>query len=343
MNEKTVGIIGHGHRALRAAQALLRGEHIATIVLVESPWPSATRAPIHNLLRSHAPAGPTTARTGTLEDLADAAVVVLAWDPMPPTGDPQASPAMPDSPPSLSDLRSLVETLNTQAPDAILVIATGPMDPLTTIVTELSQRPSSRVLGTGTLPNTLHFRTLLADHYRVHPDSVYLLVLGAHGLHGVPVWSQALIGGHRLVREELFGMPFDADRLWHLFHTGEDQVHRAGPPDADGPAASAPSETQGRSRAAHAVACAVRQVVDAVLLDQRQVLPVSTLLEGTFGIDDVCLSLPCVIGKAGVEAHTIPHLADDEEDALNAAAQAVREALDAFAMNHAPDVPPPDA
>lgn len=309
------------------------------VVLVPAPWESAMEAPVHSFFPAHTPVGATTARAGTADDLRKATVVVLAWDPEPEDGSPGDRPESTAGGLTMASLRTLVRQLDEHAHEAVLVLATEPLDPLTTIVGEASRRPSHRVLGIGTLPDTLCFQTLLAEYYSVDPRSVYVLVLGAHALAEVPLWSQALIGGHHIVREELFGTTFDADRMWDLFHAGEAAVHRVMECEADEPRSTTDAETEDPSRSAaqRAVSCAVRQVVESILRDERRVLPVSALLEGTFGVSGVCLSLPCVVGRHGVEGHTIPHLADDEKEAFVNAAATVREAIRSFGVEHASD------
>ena len=336
---KTIGIVGGGVMAARLARGLVRGEARYEVVLCPTPWEDGLGEGGTTLMESHAPVGGSVVRAGTLAALSDAHVVLLAWDPMVRDGDTSiTNDPNPGRQTNMSALRTrpvlgreilgalptLLQELDDVAPEAILVTVTEPIDPLTTIVHDLSRRPNARIIGIGTLPDTLHFRALLGRYYGVAPESVYVQVLGAHAIAEVPLWSRVLIGGHHILREELLGKRFDADRMWKLFKDGQARVYRAmqcGDAEVD------PNNPCDATAPLHAILCAVEDLTDAILHDERKVLTVSMRLTGTFGLSGICLSLPCVVGADGIDAHIIPHLDDTEEQALHHAAEEVATAV----------------
>jgi L-lactate dehydrogenase len=206
-----------------------------------------------------------------------------------------------------------VAELNAHAPDAILVVATNPVDVLTYVAQEESTRPAERILGTGTLLDTARFRALLGRRYGVDPRSVHAYILGEHGDSEVPLWSQATIGGQPLAKGTVLGTPFDREALQALFEEARDGayeiIRRKGHTDS-------------------AIGVVIARLVRAILGDEKSVLPVSVRPDGAYEIEDVCLSLPCVIGRAGVEGRVLPDLGEEEAADLRTSAGVLRDSLD---------------
>jgi L-lactate dehydrogenase len=169
------------------------------------------------------------------------------------------------------------------------------------------------VIGSGTLLDTARFRALLADFYEVDPRSVHVFIIGEHGDSEVPVWSLANIAGMRL-REyaTAHGEAYPERALHAIFEQTRDAAYRI-------------IERKGATY--YAIASGLARVVEAILRDQKTVLSVSSLVDGPFGLRDVCLSLPAVIGRDGVE-RVLPLLLDTaEEEALRRSADVVRAAI----------------
>jgi L-lactate dehydrogenase len=283
--------------------------------------------------------GTGVVRIGRLEDLADARVLLLAWDPVvddadvdligearcPGAGHAHTLSAHPVVGRAVhSGLPGLIRDLDAAVPEGVLVMVTEPVDLLTMRVQDLSRRASARVLGTGTLPNSLHVQQLLGRYYRVDPRSVYVHVLGAHVLAEVPLWSQALVGGHPIVRGKVLGRTFDAEEMGAMVAASQVHVYRAMQGREDSFAAA---ECRGEvGGPVHAVVRAVADIVESILYDQRRVLTVSMRLTGTLGLSGMCLSLPGVVGADGLDGHILPHLADPEEQALREAGDLVANA-----------------
>ena len=184
-------------------------------------------------------------------------------------------------------LRGIVAEVVRYNPAGIIVIATNPVDLLTSIALRESGLPSSRIIGSGTILDTARFRYLLGQHYRVDPRSVHAYIVGEHGDSEIPLWSLANIGGVRL-REfaPLQGQIYDQAELNRIFYGVRDAAYEI---------------IKRKGSTYYAIGLALVSIVEAILGDHRTVLSVSTLMNGQYGVSDICLSLPCVVGANGIE------------------------------------------
>lgn len=209
--------------------------------------------------------------------------------------------------------QEIIAELDEHAPGAILLVATNPVDVLTYLAQEMSDRPHERIIGTGTLLDTARFRALLGRHYGVDPRSVHAYILGEHGDTEVPIWSNATIGGQHIQGRTVLGQEWNPDTMQALFEQARDAAYEI-------------IERKGHTDSA--IGVVIARIVRAVLEDQQNVLPISVRPEGAYGISDVCLSTPCVVGIEGVEKHVVPDLSEEEGEALRASANALRDSRD---------------
>ncbi|MFZ5814682.1 MAG: L-lactate dehydrogenase [Bacillota bacterium] len=198
--------------------------------------------------------------------------------------------------------------------DGILLIATNPVDILTQVALKLSGWPKQRVIGSGTLLDSSRFRYLIGERLGVDPRSVHGSIIGEHGDSEVAVWSSASVGG----------VPLDhpsAGERWHLSPQERDQIYEE-------TRTAAYKIIQKKGATYYAIALALARICEAILSDQRSVLPVSSYLEGYHGIHGVCLGVPSVVGRKGVEELVEVPLTDEEERALRDSAAKLKAFLD---------------
>lgn len=191
--------------------------------------------------------------------------------------------------------------------EAILLVVTNPVDILTHIALGAGWR-ADKTIGTGTLLDTVRFRALLAQRLRCDPRAVDAWILGEHGDSMVPVWSLANVAGAPLASYPGFDEPAGREVFQRVKGAGAEMIRL-------------------KSGAAYAIGLCVREAVAAIARDEMRPLPLSTLQRGACGINEVCLSLPTIIGKRGVCAVLEPALAQEEIDALRASARILRETL----------------
>jgi len=197
--------------------------------------------------------------------------------------------------------------------DGILLIATNPVDILTQVALKLSGWPKSRVIGSGTLLDSSRFRYLIAERLRVDPRSVHGYIIGEHGDSEVPVWSSLNVAG--LVPENCQ----DTHR-WCLDDHVKDEIYE----ETRG-AAYKIIERKGSTY--YAIALALARICEAILRDQHSVLAVSSYLEGYHGVSDVCLGVPTIVGRHGVEDVMELPLTEKEVEKFRASADKLKQFL----------------
>jgi L-lactate dehydrogenase len=182
--------------------------------------------------------------------------------------------------------RSIAADLDRYAPDALIVVASNPVDVLTYMMQELSGRPNQRIIGTGTMLDTSRFRSLLGQYYDVNPQSVHGYILAEHGDTEVPAWSTVTIGGLPLVGNTVLGRPFNPQDMDELFKDVRDAAYQI---------------IEGKGYTNWAIGLVICQLVQTILDDRKSIQPISVRLNGEYGMTDVCLSVPASIGMNGVE------------------------------------------
>jgi L-lactate dehydrogenase len=192
---------------------------------------------------------------------------------------------------------------------ACLIVVSNPVDVLTYLAVKRSGLPWQRVIGLGTVLDTTRFRSNLAKRLKVAATQVNALILGEHGDSMTPIWSSATING--LPLEQWPG--FDGNLGREVF----EETKGAGA-----------QVIKLKSGAGFAVGLSIREVVHAIALDQRRALPVSTLLNGPYGLRDVCLSVPTEVGCGGARKQIELPLSPKERLGLQNSARVLRETIE---------------
>jgi L-lactate dehydrogenase len=191
-----------------------------------------------------------------------------------------------------------------------LVVVSNPVDVLTYLAVKHSGLPASRVLGLGTVLDTARFQSYLAEKLKAPATQVKALILGEHGDSMVPIWSSATVGG----------FPIDQ---WPGFTTklGQETF------EATKTAGATVIKLKGGS--GFAVGVSIREVVQSLLLDSRKILPVSSLMTGAYGVNDVCLSVPTEVGCGGARKIIELPLTPRERTGIQNSARVLRDTIDA--------------
>jgi L-lactate dehydrogenase len=210
----------------------------------------------------------------------------------------------------LRDNAQIVRTLGRRLAGygGVVVIVTNPVDVLTRVMTDASGLPASRVIGTGTMLDTVRLRQVIARRLDVHAHSVHAHVVGEHGDSEVVLWSAARAGGVRL-------------REWPAWDAGReveiaDEVRRA-----------AYEIIKRKGATNHAIGLVTADLLQSVLRDERRVLTVSRVQDGVAGLRDVALSLPAVVGARGAADVLEPEMSGEERTRLEQSADVLRTAV----------------
>ena len=209
--------------------------------------------------------------------------------------------------------RSIIPEVVKHNPEGIILIATNPVDILTYVSLEVSGLPFSKVIGSGTILDTSRFRFLLGQYYGVDTRSVHAYIVGEHGDSEIPLWSLANIGGVRLQEfAPLRNKSYNQEEMNNLFVSVRDAAYEI---------------IKRKGATYYAIGLGLLSIVEAILGDYRSVLSVSSLMMGQYGVKDICLSLPCVVGGNGIEEILMLNMSDDEEDGFRASAAKLKTTL----------------
>ncbi|MGB3639602.1 MAG: L-lactate dehydrogenase, partial [Rivularia sp. (in: cyanobacteria)] len=186
-------------------------------------------------------------------------------------------------------------------------------DVMTYVSLKLSGLPSTSVIGSGTVLDTARFRYLLAEKLRLDPRSFHAYIIGEHGDSEVPVWSKVNISGMHLCEGGLENRT-TADQ--EFLHQTFEEVKNA-----------AYEIIKRKGATSYAIGLGVTDIVKAVLRDQNRVFTVSSLVEDFYGIKDVCLSLPTVINRRGVDRKVNFTLTETELEKLKNSSEVLHNAI----------------
>ncbi len=193
--------------------------------------------------------------------------------------------------------------------EATVLVVSNPVDVLTYLAAERLDLPATQVLGLGTLLDTIRFRSLIAEYLRAPATQVSALILGEHGDSMVPIWSGATVGG----------LPLDKYPGWNPHAAAELFTRTKG---------SGAEVIKKKGGAGFAVGLAIAEVIHAMVLDSRRVLPVSTVQSGCYDLRDVALSVPTQVGRLGATGRHAVELWPKEIQALKNSANTLRQTLD---------------
>jgi L-lactate dehydrogenase len=308
-----VVVVGAGNVGATFAYALLFRGLAAEIVLIDA---NHARAEGEAMDLNHAEpfTNPTRVWAGNYDDCAGAAIVVVCAGAGQRPGETRLDLVKRNA----DIFAKIIPEIVRRNPDGILLIATNPVDVLTQVSQKLSGLPVNRVIGSGTILDTARFRHLLGRHFQVEPRSVHAYIIGEHGDSEVPVWSLANIAGLRLADyTELNGIAHDEAALDDIFRRTRDAAYHI-------------IERKGATY--FAVAAGLMRIVEAILRDQRTVLSVSSLVNGYYGIENLCLSLPAIVGRNGIERVLRLHLNEKEEAALKRSAEVLKKTANSVGL-----------
>lgn len=244
-----------------------------------------------------------TIRDGSIEDTANSAILIqcvsVPWGEQYRTRHDLAVG-------NAAIFREQIPQLATLSPNCVMIIVTNPVDAMTYCALKLSGFAPQKVIGTGTLLDSARYRTLLSREMGIHPDDIRAYILGEHGESQFPALSVSLTAGQRIDTTNL------ARRVFNETVKSGYQI------------------IAGKGHTNYAIALSVTLMVESIARDERRTMPVSTLIHGYCNVEDVCLSVPCVVGREGVLAQLQPHLSQEETEAFQKSAATVRKTIDAL-------------
>jgi L-lactate dehydrogenase len=213
---------------------------------------------------------------------------------------------------------SIINQIKATRFDGIILVVTNPVDILTYVTIALSKFDPRKVLGSGTVLDTARLKQLMGNKFGVDARNIHTFIIGEHGDSELPVWSSANVSG---IDIDSYCLNFECDYSGSAFQSTFESVRDA-----------AYSIIEAKGATYYAIAEAVKRIVTAIVRDERTILPVSTLLSGQYGISDVCLGIPCVVGKNGIEEILEIPLNETEKKNIIRSANALQNAIATIGM-----------
>src|SRR5699024_2381927 len=315
MKQRKLAVIGVGHVGSYVLADAMKTNLFSEIVVIDKDKDVAHGEALD---QAHATAltymSNTDVYAGDYKDVADADVIIIAAGPSIIVTDKNEKPDRA----LLTDvnakvIREVMEGVTTYTKDAIIILITNPLDTIVYIAENEFDYPKGRIFGTGTMLDSARLRRIVASNYDIDPKSVSGYMMGEHGMTAFPVFSRLNVQGFG---EKELDSAFQGKEVLDRKVFGQKVVDTA----------YEVITNKGWTNAG--VAQAAITLAKAVVLNERSVYPVCTTLQGQYGYDgDVALSMPCIIGKNGVEQQLEIELDEEEMKLLHASAQYIQEAM----------------
>lgn len=293
VNSRKVAVIGCGFVGSSSAFALMQSGLFSEMVLIDA---DTKRAEGEAMDISHGIsfARPMQIYAGNYDDITDAAIIVIT----------AGANQKPDETrldlikKNAAIMKSIVGEIKKRDFGGILLIVSNPVDILTLIVLKESGYPSNRVIGSGTVLDTGRFKYLLGEHLDVDSRSVHAFIIGEHGDSELAAWSNARIGGLKVNDFcELRGHFNHEQSMKKIFENVRNSAYEI---------------IERKHATYYGIAMAVKRICEAIVRNEKSILPVSSLMTGEYGLNDVVLSIPAVVDETGVQK-VIPIELNDEE------------------------------
>jgi L-lactate dehydrogenase len=306
------GIVGSGFVGATAAYALVMRGVGRRLVLVDQNRTRA-EAEADDILHAVPFAHPLEVTAGDYAELTGCRVVIVSAG----VGQKPGETRLELLSRNAQVFKQVIPNILKYAPQAVLLIATNPVDIMTHIAARYAAEfgvPSSRVIGSGTTLDTARLRSLIGRHLHVDSQHIHAYVLGEHGDSEVIPWSLVTVGGIPLdefcTDQEISICPDDYAAI-------DERVRRA-----------AYHIIEGKGATYYGIGSAIARIVEVILQDERSILTVSTPMQDVAGIKNVTVSLPNLVGGEGIIKTFFPNLNEAETSALRASARVVRSVID---------------
>lgn len=302
-----IGIVGAGYVGSTTAYALIMRGIGSELVLIDKNT-KRRDAEVDDLYHAVPFASPIRVIAGDFESLRGAGIVIIAAG----VGQKPGETRIQLLERNVEVFRSIIPSILKNSPDAILIVATNPVDIMTHFTAKFASElglPVNRVFGTGTTLDTARFRSLIARHVAINPSHVHGYVLGEHGDSEVLCWSTVTAAGFPIEEfARLSSSEITAETRDHI----DDRVRNA-----------AYRIIEGKDATYYGIGSAIASIVRAILSDEDTILSVCHPLSEFDGIENTCIALPHVVAKEGIIRTFRPGLNETETQALKSSAEKI--------------------
>lgn len=309
LNHRKAAIIGCGFVGSASAFALMQSHLFSEIVLLDV---DQDRAEGEAMDISHGIPfiGHMKIYAGTYDDITDAAIVIIT----------AGANQKPDETrldlvhKNVAILKGIISEITKRNFEGILLVVANPVDILTYAACRLSGLPECRVIGSGTVLDTMRLKYRLGSHLSVDPRSVHAFIIGEHGDSEIAAWSSVNVSGIEL--DHFCEMRGHYDHEGSMRNIAEDVKN------------SAYQIIAKKKATYYGIAMSVRRICEVIMRDEKSILPVSSMMHGEYGISDIVLSMPVILGSGGVETHVPIALDQEEQEKLLQSARTLKKIAD---------------
>jgi len=295
-----VSIIGAGFVGSTSAYSLISANITEEIALIDINKKLAI-SQVMDLQHSVPFWGYTKIKVGTYKDIKDSKLAIICCGANQKPGETRIDLVKRNS----VIIKDVIKEIYKNNPNIIVLMVTNPVDILTHLCVKMFPQKKKRIIGTGTILDSARFRFLLGEHLGVNPQSVHAYIVGEHGDSEVPLWSTATIGNASIDKFKKISPEIKTQ----IFEKAKNAAYAI---------------IEGKQATYYAISAGVTQLVDNILFDKRRVLPVSHYLEGEYGIKDICLSMPAVIGRDGLVEKVALNISSNEKKLLMTSAKKLK-------------------
>ncbi len=311
MNIRKCAVIGCGNVGATTAYTLMQSGLFSELVLIDADEKKA-RGEAEDIAHGLPFHQPMSIYQGGYSDISDASLVIITAGAAQRTGESRIELVHRNA----NIFSSIVDELVRIRACGIILVVSNPVDVLTYVTLVRSRFPKNRVIGSGTVLDTARLKQLVGERLGVDSRNVHTFIIGEHGDSEVAVFSSANISGVDL---SLFCRECcdecDPRGFSSLFEDVRDAAYRI---------------IAAKGATYYAIAEAVRRIAGAIVRDEHTILPVSTVADGHYGIEGVCIGLPCIIGRNGIEQVLEIPLNGDEERRLRQSAESLRAVIESL-------------
>ena len=288
INPRKVAIVGCGFVGSASAFALMQSGLFSEMVLIDVDHDRAEGEAL-DIAHGMAFGSPMNIYAGDYSDIDDAAITVITAGANQAPGETRLDLVNKN----VAIFKSIIPQIAERDYQGILLVVSNPVDILTYVALKLSGMPANRVLGSGTTLDTARFKYALGEHLGVDPRNVHARIIGEHGDSEIAAWSLANISG----------IPLN-DFCELRGHTDHQRATYYG------------------------IAMTVKRICEAITRDEKPILPVSNYIDGEYGLHDIVLSMPAVVGASGIEYQVPIKINETETEQLKASAATLRSVID---------------
>ena len=302
VDTRKAAMIGCGFVGSASAFALMQSGLFSELVLIDANHDKAEGEAM-DIAHGLPFAGQMKIYAGDYADIVDAAVIIVTAGAAQKPGETRLDLVNKN----VNIFKSIIPEIAKRNYKGILLIVANPVDILTYTAVKLSGLPENRVIGSGTVLDTARLKYALGEHLEVDSRSVHSFIIGEHGDSEIVAWSSTNVSG----------IPVNdfCELRGHFNH--EEAMHRI----ADDVKNSAYDIIEKKGATYYGIAMSVKRICECIMRDEKSILPISSMMHGEYGISDICLSMPTVVGREGVETRVPIQLNEQEESALSASAE----------------------